>query len=356
MKRTPANDTHCRQSYRTEQFVEYFYTFGIEQNTSFSEFINYAKPFQENDGIKPKLINQFPLYPKPNSYIEPSVLMKHCFPNGFVPIEAVLLPQEELFHFSLDNLLHHDEYPKLYFTVLIFYESLTTYKQMNKVYDSTVEKEEKEESEDNSFTKKKKRRRRNSFNFELRKKTKLEPVPLLCFCRKGRKSFDCTTNRVKDPNFVKIFFPKAICLSSLVPFPNEQGKILKKIYEYVKLNDINEPLEKIIDYLTMEIPMPTRGINKICYQLLDKKILLSQQPLNKLPYSTYNMSLIFKFTITEIIEIYRNILLEIPVLIFDTKKEELTNIIESFISFLCAFCILNIYFLFVLLVCNFTYI
>ena len=118
MKRTPANDTHCRQSYRTEQFVEYFYTFGIDSNTAFSEYINFAKPFEENDRIKPKLINQFPLYPKPNSYIEPSVLMKHCFPNGFIPIETVLCPKEEVFHFSLDNLLHHDEYPKLYFTVL----------------------------------------------------------------------------------------------------------------------------------------------------------------------------------------------------------------------------------------------
>ena len=53
MKRTPANDTHCRQSYRTEQFVEYFYTFGIDSNTAFSEYINFAKPFEENDRIKP---------------------------------------------------------------------------------------------------------------------------------------------------------------------------------------------------------------------------------------------------------------------------------------------------------------
>ena len=336
MKRTPANDTHCRQSYRTEQFVEYFYTFGIDSNTAFSEYINFAKPFEENDRIKPKLINQFPLYPKPNSYIEPSVLMKHCFPNGFIPIETVLCPKEEVFHFSLDNLLQHDEYPKLYFTVLIFYEALTKYKQMKKDYESTVDKEEKEDSKDNSFTNNQKIRR-NSFDFELRKKTKLEPVPLR-FLKKGRSySFDCSIKIERNANIVNMFFPKAICLSSLVPFPNQQGNILTEIYQYVKLNRINEPLEKIIDYLTMELPMPTRGINKICYNLLDKKIEISQQPLNKLPYSTYNMSLIFKFTITEIIEIYRNILLEIPILIFDTKKEELTNIIESFISFLYPF-------------------
>ena len=135
MKKATPNDAHSRQSNRAELFVEYFYTFGIDTDTAFSEYINFAKPFEENDNIKPKIINQFPLYPKQNSYIEPSVLMKHCFPNGFVPIEAVFHPKEELFHFTLDNLLHHDEYPKLYFTVLIIYESLTIYQQMNKVYD-----------------------------------------------------------------------------------------------------------------------------------------------------------------------------------------------------------------------------
>ena len=56
MKRTPANDTHCRQSYRTEQFVEYFYTFGIDSNTAFSEYINFAKPFEENDRIKYRVL------------------------------------------------------------------------------------------------------------------------------------------------------------------------------------------------------------------------------------------------------------------------------------------------------------
>ena len=84
MKNNSGGSTYNRRGYRTEQvgtFIEYFYTFGIDSEIAFSEFINYIKPNEENERIKPVLINQCPPTLKPFSSIEPNIVMKHCFPN-----------------------------------------------------------------------------------------------------------------------------------------------------------------------------------------------------------------------------------------------------------------------------------
>lgn len=337
MKKNSGGSTYNRRGYRTEQvgtFIEYFYTFGIDSEIAFSEFINYIKPNEENERIKPVLINQCPPTLKPFSSIDPNIVMKHCFPNGFIPVEGIFRPKDELFHFSLDNLFNYSQYPKIYFTVLLFYESISLYQKVKKIYEELTSKDDKSDSKGYRNPK---RQRAQSMTIDMRKRHKLETVSLY-FNKKGRSySYSSTLKRIRDMNFVGLYFPKAICLSSLAPFPEQKAIILKELYRYVRMNKITFPLEKVIEVLTMEVPMPPRGINKIIYKLFEKEIILYQQPRNSLNFSSYKMYYIFKFSIADIIEIYRNILLEIPILFFGTNKEELTNIVESFQSFIYPF-------------------
>ena len=64
-----------------------FYLFGIEPtDLDISEFTHDRK-FLQKDLKRAKLLTQFPPYKQTHSYIEPDIIMSHCFPKGYKLLE-----------------------------------------------------------------------------------------------------------------------------------------------------------------------------------------------------------------------------------------------------------------------------
>lgn len=65
--------------------------------------------------------------------------------------------------------------------------------------------------------------------------------------------------------FKNYYAPKVICLVSLYPFFWEHSKILKSIYKFTtnRSGKIKKPIEKIIENLVFEVPVPPRGVYQV---------------------------------------------------------------------------------------------
>ena len=290
-------------------FMEYFYVFGANEKMVAKEDFYLKNWFTKPGYLKMQLLSKFPPFEKPNSNVDESVIMSHCFPNGF---NLLLMekpndfPKHECFHFSLDNLnsLGTDD-KKIYFTALLFYEALTTY------YEILI----------------------RMFKHSKKNTKKLKPI----------------TSNIKK-TMEKYYVPKVICLSSFVPFPNEEKFLLNKILAYVNgmtrgiQNNIIIPIEKVIEKLVLGIPRPPKGKFYITYKNNnciipnnENNYDIKQRELNQYNFYSYKMHLIFMFKTDEIMEIMKCLLLEIPILFFSKSKEKLTNIFESFLLLLSPF-------------------
>ena len=102
-------------------------------------------------------------------------------------------------------------------------------------------------------------------------------------------------------------------------------------------------MEKIIEKIVMEIPLPPRGLFHIHF-IKDKntffggdELIIKQKEVNKYYFPTYPLQSVFIFKTQDIIEIYKALLLEIPILFFSIDIEKLTNIFGSFLSLLHPF-------------------
>ena len=66
-----------------ETLFQYFYLFGIEpESLDISDF-NPDKLFLETNYKKAQVLNQFPPYQRIQSYIDPNIVLNHCFPKGY---------------------------------------------------------------------------------------------------------------------------------------------------------------------------------------------------------------------------------------------------------------------------------
>lgn len=166
----------------------------------------------------------------------------------------------------------------------------------------------------------------NLNNTNLNNKTRLQDED-----RYLRLSLSCIKNKFKN-----YYAPKLICLVSVHPFLSDYIKILLSIYKFATQNSrIIKPIEKIIDNLIIETPLPPRGLYKVEYKLLNEKLLLTQPKMNELPVATYNFPLIFCLLSTEqIVEIYRYLLLETRIIFFSANIQYLGPTIHSFIQLL----------------------
>ena len=290
-------------------FMEYFYVFGANEKIVAREDFYLNSRFAKPGYLKMQLLSKFPPFEKPNSNVDESVIMSHCFPNGFNLLSMEKpndFPKHECFHFSLDNLnsLGVDD-KKIYFTALLFYESLKTY------YEVLI-----------------RRIKHSKSNTK-----KLKPI---------------SSNLKKLME--KYYVPKVICLSSFVPFPNEEKFLLNKILAYVNgmtkgiQSNIIIPIEKVIEKLVLGIPRPPKGKFYITYKNnnciipnTENNYDIKQRELNQYNFYSYKMHLIFLFKTDEIMEIMKCLLLEIPILFFSQSKEKLTNIFESFLLLLSPF-------------------
>ena len=290
-------------------FIEYFYVFGANEKIVRKEEFYTNKYFTIPGYLNSQLLSKFPPFEKSNSNIDEKVLMDHCFPNGFNLYKMEKpndFPKNECFHFSLDNLnsLGEDD-KKIYFTCLLFYESLTTY------YEILIRI--KKHSKTNSG--------------------KLKPL----------------TSKLKKL-IENYYIPKVICFSSFVPFPSEEKYLLTKILTYVNAmtkgiqNNIIFPIEKVIEKLVLGIPRPPKGKFYITYKNTnciipntENNYDIKQRELNQYNYYSYKMHLIFMFKMDDIWEIIKCLLLEIPILFFSQSKEKLTNVFESFLFLISPF-------------------
>ena len=116
--------------------------------------------------------------------------------------------------------------------------------------------------------------------------------------------------------------------------------MLEKIINYTKSEDIVIPIEKVIETIVLGIPSPKK---LVFYPLLKSNnfpisdIEFTLTDVNKVRFYTYKMQMIYIFKIEEILEIYKWIILEQPVLFFSEDKEKLTNIFETFMALLFPF-------------------
>ena len=309
--------------------IEYFYLFGLSAETIKKPEFYKENNFMNQEFLKPEMLSKFPPIKKPNAEIDPNIIISHCYPKSLKVVESASTPNDEFFHFSIDNTpSRHTKNENIYYSCLIFYESLITYYNIQKLI-----------NHDN---------RRISMSNILYNNNELSNEG--CINKSKTKKFEVKSNTTMDINkshlFDKFYIPKVICFASFVPFPNEFKYLLKKIKEYSMgiLGKITIPIEKIVENLVISIPRPIRGRFNLKFKkdffLLngdknDFDIILPN--FNQYLFHSYRYQLIFIFSVEDIIEIYKSLLLEIPLLFFSNDKEKLTNIVQSFLELLTPF-------------------
>ena len=297
------NDHLLTEISTENNLIQQFYEIGADNEIVFCEryYQNVLKFYNQNANIKPNIISKFPNVNSTLVNIPNDVIISHCFPNGFY---AKFCKDEppigEKFFFCVDNFPRNSNYPKVYFSCFLFYESLEVYRQIllkkkNFIFKS---KNNDKESDDEQNL--------------------------------GNSIIGCSN----------YYIPKVICFASLLPYPRELTKILKTLYnKYLKIKEGYEyPIEKIIENLIFSIPIPTRGKYSISYHLFNEKYSFTQSPINKVPNVSYELNLIFStYKISDILFIFKCVLLEIPLLFFSDSKAKLCTLVEGFLSLIYPF-------------------
>ena len=314
-------------------FLDYFLEIGLEpeiyKNNWLFELDYDEIQEKHKDDIKPKIISAFPHFEKSTTSWSESIL-NHCFPNGYQLIRSELTLKPKLFSFILDNNFFNINYPQKYLSCLICYENIMQYKVL-----SELSKSEGDESNDKN---------ENSISFN-----------------------------VKDPN---IYIPKCILVISLYPYFGEMEKIITEIYNYslnkvhfiekieptqnpnlkkrmskkistkeitkeilvTKEVNINNPIEKVIENLLIELPVPPRGVYNVNYFLNGENRIIKQNEMNKLPLIGVNLKRIcVDLEAKDIITIYNYLFLEYRILFFSKNIEYLNSYIYGFLSLLFPF-------------------
>ena len=339
--------------------LDYFLVIGVSpeillQNWLYTSTVDELNSKYKKE-LEPKIISYFPPITKRTISFDESII-NHCFPNGYKIIEENDKPKQKLFSFILDNNFYNLNYPKKYLSCLIFYERITQYKIL---YDEYLK-------------------------------------------RYAELSGQLYENQNNEDNnaYDNIYIPKCLVVMSLYPYFGEFEKILNEVYNYSKgiyyemdeklekntkakkstskspiksifksptkspskrsmlrkatfapnlvnkivslqkivINEITNPIDKMIENLLIELPVPPRGIYRIEYSLNNQQRKLHQNEMNQLPYVDINLKKIFlDFEIKDIIKIYRHLFLETRLLFFSENIELLNIYIFSFLSFLYPF-------------------
>ena len=284
---------------KPHRLIEYFYLFGVEPDMiNVEKFDGKELNYLQKGFLIPDLLSKFPPEEISDTYVDTRIIKSHCFPNGFTLINKNAPPVEEFFYFSLDNMIGTETEDKvLNFSCVLFYEPLVKYVKIKKL---------KNKNQPSSPTKKK---------------------------------------VVKNNSMIdNIYIPKVLCICSFFTFPHEFKFLLTKLINYPKSEKILLPIEKIMENMMYGIPSPPRALfdvilkkNQGPFPKQDFDLVIHTPELNQyFPYS-YKFQSIFNFSIEDIIDIYKSLLLEAPVLFFCTKKEVLTNVFETFMYLLHPF-------------------
>ena len=309
-------------------FIDYFLVIGQEpiiyrEKWLYTEDLDSLNK-KHKEQFKPKIISSFPPFEKSTIAFDESILM-HIFPNGYKLIRARQKPKSKVFSFILDNNYYNLDYPQKYLTCLICYESIAQYKILQELEN-------------------------NEMDYTKIDKKKINSQP-----------------------YADIYIPKCILIMSLYPFFGEFEKIITEIYSYSQnlvfkaidlssqtvksLNDrkvsyrrmstftevIKEklpevPIEKIVENLLIELPVPPRGVAKVTYYLNEEERIITQNKMNELPLLDINLKKIFvDFQVKDVINIYNYIFLESRILFFSRNIEYLNNFIYGLLALLYPF-------------------
>ena len=312
-------------------FIDYFLVVGVEPNIFLNRWL-YDSDLETlnkdyKNKLEPKIISSFPQFEKHTISFDESILL-HCFPNGYKLIQTSKRPQPKLFSFILDNNYFNLNYPQKYLTCLICYESIAQYRML---YEQNKRLPKNEEN-----------------------KKKYENIT--------ENDYDKIKNTTKNKD---IYIPKCLLFMSLCPHFGEFEKILIEIYNYsqgikyintptivqtpekkseeINLKDItnieiNIPIDKIIENLLIELPIPPRGFSTVEYSLNDEKQIIAQSKMNELPLVNINLKRLFiDFEVKEILDIYNTLFLEGRILFFSKYIELLNIYIYGFLSLLYPF-------------------
>ena len=289
-----SNKKEERKTKSYGNLIEYFYLFGIEPDSiNVDRFNDKDQIYLKKGYLSAELLSKFPPNEKADINVDIKIIKTHCFPNGYTLVQKNSNPVEEYFYFSLDNMLGKDTTDKcLNFCCVLFYEPIAKYVKIKSIK-----------------------------NPQHKKKLQKKEIQLDRF-----------------------FAPKALCLSSFLSFPNEFKILLGKLINYVKSDKNTIPIEKIIENMIYGIPIPPRvhfyihckkGNSLFPKQDFEMNFRLSD--LNQCPIKSFKYQSIFNFNIDDIIEIYKSLFLEVPILFFCGKPELLTNIYESFMTLMQPF-------------------
>ena len=343
---------------KATNFIDYFLVLGLPPKIFMEDWLyqldvdGLNEKFKDN--YQPKIISYFPNYEKHTIAFDDSVI-SHCFPNGFKAVFSYRKPKIQVFSFILDNNYFNLNFPQKYLTCLICYESILNYKKLYDVYKDYMKDENKEENQ-NEIIIENKNENDNIIN-------------------------DISKEQLENIQY--IYIPKCLMVMSLYPFFAEYEKILTEIYKYslikeesnenennkkydvsptintnqksniIKTNlkeaktekneiipeptNISVPMDKIIENLLIELPVPPRGNFTVEYTLINQKRTLKQNLMNELPLVDINLKKLFTFDIKEIVDMYHNLFLETRILFFSENIQSLNMYIFGLLSLLYPF-------------------
>ena len=336
--------------------VDYFLTIGVEPEVFLSPWL-YESPIEElnttyKEELQPKILNKFPTFDKQCIGIDETII-HHCFPLGFKVQEFTIeKPEFKVFYIILDNNNYSEVHQFKYVVCLLFYESINDYMKLYEKY-FNINGTNINQNKNNNFRKSVNNSNANNsfyleqkglFNFNdnisnysshtynnnnIRTK-KINNFSILSYNGMSEYSQKETNicSFINNKYYKKYYIPKCICLLSLYPFITELTKIIKIIYKYSLLENIEIPLEKIINNLILEVPIPPRGLYSIEYPILEETILLRNSKLNELFYVSFEFNLLFtKFNIEQVLKIFQYLMLGTKLVFFSSEIEFLTPII-----------------------------
>ena len=385
--------------------VDHFLVCGIPPNACLQDFLydtkdpKYEDIFKEN--IKPTIISRFPEFDNSIDSVDDDIV-NYCFPEGFKPMILNNYTKEDQTHFYtliLDNNLFSIEHPQKYLSCLLFYENISSYKELKDKLEELKNKKEKKENGDNKDEKNKfegnnifdideveeielESNNNNNINIEIKadtqnkneknnkeiKENKQENsgksatekmFQKVLFKGKSEdfapsiktfKKLSSSVNLIRKSSLKRstritekeifVCIPKVICLVSIHPYIKTFQRILESIYSYYLDKDNNKeiPLEKIITNLIIEVPIAPRGLYTIHYEFLNNEYIFKGYENNKILVTENNlMHFNSKISFKTKLEVFKHILFCSKILFFSTNLNVLTETILSFLVLLHPF-------------------
>lgn len=304
--------------------VDYFIVIGPKPEI-FKESWLYSSNISELNEeyinlLSPVILSKFPPIEKKITGID-ETLVQHCFPNGYQVEEHDKCPSPFIFSILLDNNNFSSVYPFKYVTCLKFYESISNYKKIKDKYGKVVNDEVSVLDTKSTLSKSEMTQSFKEYNSE-------RPI----------NTTRTTISGMPRCPYRRYYLPKCICLVSLYPFLLEFSKIIRTIYNYSTVLKQPLPIEKIIENLTIEVPAPPRGIYSIEYNLLNEKLILKQNCMNDLPTLNVEFEKLFTiFELEQILDIFKNVMLNSRIVFFSSNITLLTPIILTSINLVYPF-------------------